>query len=81
MSLLLEKKNLKKKKKNKQKTHKQTKKQTNKWKKKKAFQVFGIPNNYYKRHGETFFMILYFCTTRFQDWRNLADQRIKKQWL
>ena len=47
-------------------------------KKKKMFQVFGIPNNYYKRHGETFFTILYFCTTRYQDWRNLADQRLKK---
>ena len=69
MSLLLEKKNLKKKKKtNKKLTNKQKNKQTNeKKKKKKAFQVFGIPNNYYKRHGETFFMILYFCTTRFQD--------------
>ena len=66
MYLLLEKKNLKKKK---QKTkNSQTNKKTNKqMKKKKAFQVFGIPNNYYKRHGETFFMILYFCTTRFQD--------------
>ena len=66
MSLLLEKKKKIKKTKNKKLTNKQ---KTNKQikKKKKAFQVFGIPNNYYKRHGETFFMILYFCTTRFQD--------------
>ena len=67
-SLYFEKKKNKKKKK---------KKQT---KKKKTFQVFEIPNNYYIRYGETFFMILYFCTTSFQDWRNLTDQRLKKQW-
>ena len=64
MSLLLEKKN--KQKINKKHTNKQKNQQTNE-RKKKAFQVFGIPNNYYKRHGETFFMILYFCTARFQD--------------
>ena len=48
--------------------------------KKKTFQVFRIPNNYYERHGEMFFMISHFSTTCFKDCKNLADQRLKKQW-